>query len=160
MMVSSDATVSVYRRDQHAFVCAHDRTTSGLWIGSGSVERVDVGDALQLGAAVLTQLGRCTTGVRHPAQDEWPAQRRTALDPIIKLAGLRSWRSFIRTAALCHVDRSGSLVSVLPTQRDRRRVDVFNHQAKGIRELDDPTALALGEAIQAVFAGIDLERTT
>src|SRR5690606_19952878 len=109
-------------------------------------ERVDGVDPETIGSALLRQLDRSIIGVRHPRQHEWAAQRRKSLDPIIALAKVRSWRSFIREAAVANVERDRDTIRVVPEARDARRIDVFWEVPEGERELLSPTAGDLGAA--------------
>jgi hypothetical protein len=93
-------------------------------------------------------LGRCTTGVAHPRQDEWGTQAHRSLDPIFKLAGLRSWRAFVRDAVLVTVatETTGS-VTVSPNERDADRADGFYPILERSRELSDRSPEAIGSAV-------------
>jgi hypothetical protein len=144
--VSATALATIYRRTEGFFITSSDRTTEGVWVHSGSVERVDSDDPDAIGSALLRQLDRSTVDVRHPRQDEWAAQRQKSLDPIIALAKLRSWRSFIRDAAVAKVARDGVTIRVAPQVRDARRIDVFFEVPDLERKLLSPTEGELGAA--------------
>jgi len=152
--MSVTALATIYRRSESFFIASSDRTTAGIWIGSGSVERVDGVDPEAIGAALLGQLDRSIVGVRHPRQDEWAAQRRKSLDPIIAMAKLRSWRSFIRDAAVATVAREGNTIRITPEARDTRRIDVFRAVPERERELLSPTADELG-AVTLTAVAVD-----
>jgi hypothetical protein len=154
--VPSTALATVYRRGETFFIASSDQTTDGLWVGSGSVERVDGVHPEALGSALLRQLDRSTVGVRHPRQDEWTAQGRLSLGPILALAKLRSWRSFIRDATLATVTRDGETVRITPQERDGRRLDVFTPLVEHEEGLRNPTA---GELGAATLAAVRVEGT-
>jgi hypothetical protein len=86
-----------------------------------------------------------STFVIH-GRDEWTAQRQKSLDPIIALAKLRSWRSFIRDVAVANVARDGDTIRVAPQVRDARRIDVFLEVPDLERKLLSPTESELGAA--------------
>lgn len=148
-VVGTSAFATIYRRGDSFFVASSDQTTDGVWIHSGSVECVDGVDPEAIGSALMRQLDRSTLGVPHPRQDQWTAQRRRGLDPIIALAKLRSWRSFIRDAALAGVKRDGDTVRITPEQCDARRFDVFTPLIEHERLLLGPTERELGSATLA-----------
>ena len=145
------ALTTTYRRDGSFFIASSDRTTDGVWVGSGSVERVDGPNAVAIGAALNRQLDRSVLDVPHPRQDQWPAQGRKSLDPIIALAKLRSWRSFIRDATVAAVERDGDTVRIIPQARDGRRADVFRTLTEHVLELLGPTDHELGAALLEAF---------
>ena len=153
------AFATIYRRGQSFFITSSDQTTVGLWVHSGSVERVDGVDAETIGSALMRQLDRSTLGVPHPRQDEWTAQRRKALDPIIALAKVRSWRSFIRDATLASVERDGDTIRITPEQS--QRIDVFTPLTEREQELLSPSEVELGAATLAAVAAepFDDDRT-
>jgi hypothetical protein len=150
--VPTEALVTIYRRGGSFFIASSDRTTDGVWVASGSVERVDDVDPKAIGSALLRQLGRSTLGVPHPRQHEWTAQRRKSLDPIIASAKLRSWRSFIRDATLANVARDGDTIRITPERRDARRSDVFWAVTEQERKLLSPTEAELGAASLAAVS--------
>jgi hypothetical protein len=160
-VVPVTACATIYRRSESFFVASSDQTTVGLWVHSGSVERVDGVNPAAIGSALMRQLDCSRLRVRHPRQDGWTAQRRKSLDPIIALAKLRSWRSFIRDATLASIDRDGDVYRITPEQRDARRIDVFTPRTEHERELPNPTAEELGVATLIAFglAPLEDERT-
>jgi hypothetical protein len=148
-LLPSTALATIYRRNETFFIASSDQTTLGLWVGSGSVERVDGVNAEAMGSALMRQLDRSTVGVRHPRQDEWRAQGRQSLDPILALAKLKSWRSFIRDATLVTVERDGDAIRITPEQRDDGRIDAFTPLIEHERLLLNPTVGELGAATLA-----------
>jgi hypothetical protein len=157
--VATTAFTTLYRRGEIFFVASSDRTTDGVWIHSGSVERVDGVNAEAIGSALMRQLDRSTVGVPHPRQDQWTTQRRKGLDPIIALANLRSWRSFIRDATLATVRRDGETIRITPEQRDARRLDVFTSLIEHERLLLGPTERDLGAATLAAVGVEPIENS-
>jgi hypothetical protein len=150
--VPATAFATIYRRGESFFITSSDQTTVGLWVHSGSVERVDGVDAEAIGSALMRQLDRSTLGVPHPRQDEWTAQRRKALDPLIALAKVRSWRSFIRDATLASVERDGDTIRITPEQSDGQRIGVFTPLTEREQELLSPSEVELGAASVAAVA--------
>ena len=112
--------MSVYLRPDGAYVAPSDQTTEGVWIGNGEVEFVSKPDPGQLGRAIVRGLQRSHIDVAHPRRDEWTQQRRKSLDPITKLAGVRSSRALIRVADVVDVMSNRSTVTIEPYQRVNR----------------------------------------
>jgi hypothetical protein len=151
--VSRTGNVTLYVRPEGLYVASNDRTTTGLWIGSGLVEIVQRDDTEAVGRSILGSLDSSVLDVAHPAQDEWSAQRKRSLDPILKLARVRSWRAFISAATTVGISRKGAQVMVTPDRRDERRADVFYPVAETSVTLDNPTPHELGAVVAEVVNG-------
>ena len=151
--VPSTGNATVYVRPEGLYVASNDRTTSGLWIGSGLVEIVQQDDPEAVGRSVLWSLDSSVLDVAHPAQHEGSAQRKRSLDPILKLARVRSWRAFISAATTVGISRECAQVTVTPDRRDERRVDVFYPVPESSVTLDNPTPHELGAVVAEVVVG-------
>jgi hypothetical protein len=123
--VACQGHVGIYGRQGFCYISPDDRTVDGVWIGSGHVVKVEASDPDEIGGAVLSALGRSRGGAPHPRQEEWAEQRRRALAPILEAAGLRTWRSFVRTAQLITACGADGGVIVELWAHDGRRLDVF-----------------------------------
>ncbi|MEM9652312.1 MAG: hypothetical protein AAGA65_09470 [Actinomycetota bacterium] len=146
-------SVSIYRRLDVHYVCPSDQTVDGLWIGNGEVDVVESSDPRVLGDAVLRALRRSRTGVPHPNQSEWHKQRHRSLDPIIKTAGLQSWRSFVREAQLVSVNSDGSGVTVECHRQDSSRPEIFTPVAERRVKNLQLSADVVGTAIAEQWEG-------
>ncbi len=145
-MRKSKSHVSIYFRPEGTYISPSDRTTAGLWIGNAEVTKIGELDPNEIGGAVIRGLKTSKLDVPHPGRDEWSAQRRRSLGPIVKLAGLRSWRAFIKAANLVEVWSDGASIVVTAMQRDLRRLDVF-YPSKDIPEQAIPMSDASPERI-------------
>jgi hypothetical protein len=154
--MSASALVSVYFRSEGYYVTPSSLSTAGVWLGSGAVSFIRAGSRpAELGQVVVDGLSSSTVGVRHPAQSEWPAHTKAALAPLMKAAGVRSWKDFVRLASLVEVVRDRDTVTVVPYHRDERRVDVFHEVAAGRVPVDLDDFEALGRSIEGALSATD-----
>ncbi len=156
---STPKAASIYVRDLRCFIGTSDRTTDGVWIGRGNVTVVHLDQDEALGAAVLDALSLSRTKIPHPAQSEWTAVRRRSLDPIVAAAGLRSWRSFIRSAQLISVLLEAGNLELELFERDDRRADLF--KSFEIRRTASAVCepLAVGLTVHEILRGHELLAT-
>lgn len=117
--------VRVYVRPDGHYTVREDRAGSGLILGSPTDHaRVAWGQPDDLGETVLAMLGRSMDGGEQPTeQREIAARGRAFRQPLVELAGLDSWESFVSEAMLVSVRRDTSRsirVSPMRRVRDRR----------------------------------------
>ena len=98
-VVPVTAFATIYRRGESFFITSSDQTTVGLWVHSGSVERVDRIDAEAIGSALMRQLDRSTLGVPHPRRTGQVTRGREGA-PATRLAGRQTAPSRGRQAAV------------------------------------------------------------
>ncbi len=150
---------SIYVRDSRCFIGTSDRTTDGVWIGRGNTTVVHLDQNEALGAAVLDALRLSRTKIPHPAQSEWTAVRRRSLDPIVAAAGLRSWRSFIRSAQLISVHLEADTLELELYERDDRRSGFFKsfENRRTASPICQPSSIGL--AVHEILRGHELLAT-
>jgi hypothetical protein len=71
--------------------------------------RLSAGTGNDLGGAVRSALDRSRTDIPHPTS--WTG----LLDPLLELAGVKSWSTFAKSALCAEVEEEGGLASVVPT---------------------------------------------
>lgn len=77
---------------------------------------------------------------------------------MVRLAGLRSWRAFIREAGLLTVARKGEEFALEPMVRDERRLDVFYPGEAGSVTLANPTERELSQTAADLIGRMRIER--
>lgn len=143
--------VSVYGRPEAYFLDSSSRTTAGLWLQDGQPEKLDrTAASAALGAAILRILDRSRLEIAHPSQDEWSEQRRAMLDPLVKLARMRSWREFVRDVTLVSVEKEDEDLFVTLQHRDSKRLDVFHPGER--THLASPDATSVGTVVSSAMA--------
>jgi hypothetical protein len=89
-----------------------DTTTDGVPISTDDVAVFDlsVSDEI-LGRALVDAIGRAQGGVRPLRTDEWQA----ALEPLLRAAGVSSWRAFVRGCRDVSVFSDVGVVRLVPS---------------------------------------------
>lgn len=141
--------VSVYQRPDGYFVVSFAQSTTGLWLHVSEppirIERS--ADAVRLGTVAGLCLAKPRPIVPHPLQSEWTEVRRAALDPIIRAAKVRSWRSFLATARLVSIERSDQNYIVTPMRRRGTPSSSFKPDITQEQRLASPSNEELGQAV-------------
>ena len=150
------ALVMVYSRPDAHYVSTSARSTTGLWLESGTVAAVpaDADDEV-LADAVSRAVRSPADVVPHPGRDEWPARHKQALAPILLQAHVRSWRAFVAPARLVSVVREGATCTVTPNRRNARRRDVFEQMTELAAELPDLSVASLARALRAALTAAE-----
>jgi hypothetical protein len=143
-------SVSVYLRATNLYVVTiHGSGGGDPCISAGPLE-VLAHDAHpeQLGDAIARALARTTHDHPYPAnQAEWQA----VTAPLLAAAGVKTWRTFANSASNLRVDEVDGALQVQPCARTK---DSFSPVPERLRNLESPTAQALGALIseELVFA--------
>jgi hypothetical protein len=85
--------------------------------------------------------------VPRPPQQEWRSDGKQRSAAHFKQAGVRSWRSFERDAALANVERDGETMIVTPLARDDNRSDTWSDDTQRETQLHAPDASTLASAV-------------
>ena len=105
--------VAVFQRADRLFVHPYCRTTAGVWIFCMPILSVaPTAPTSELGSAVLRSFEECKDQVPHPA----PNAFTTLSEPLYKLAGVRSWNQFAKTAKHVTIELEGDYASLIPTE--------------------------------------------
>ena len=102
---------TVYRRGPAVLVHPSSRTTDGVWLVSEPCVRLssDCSD-VEMGNALLAALEESKLSVPHPTQ--W----KGILQPLLSAAGVKSWKTFAKSAVCVEVEAQDSRVELIPTQ--------------------------------------------
>ena len=102
---------TAYKRKAQLFVHSSSRTTAGVWIlGEPCIRLDEACSDLEFGTAVKAALDASSSDVPHPRS--WAG----LLDPLLKLAGVKSWSAFAKTASCVEIEEDGGKVSIIPTK--------------------------------------------
>jgi hypothetical protein len=101
---------SIYYRQSKLFIQADSRTQSGIWVGDGPVDVLEehseaVADAVQ----TALQYSRHGVPTPRPSEDLTVETR--------KLAGVKSWRTFVKNATLLCAALDGEQLTLTPYRR-------------------------------------------
>ena len=141
-----DALTAVYVRPNGFYLTSSDRTTAGLWMETGNWDLVTTGLPTDIGVAVLRHLESSRLDVRHPGRHDFTVLRAERVKPLLRLAGVRTWRAFVISAILIQVERRDA-IHVISMKRDGRKIDGFTQIAGADIRLDKPSPYELGVAV-------------
>jgi len=101
---------TVYRRGAVILIHPSSCTTDGVWILSKPCVRLssDCGDA-EMGSAVLSALEGSKLSVPHPTQ--W----KGLLEPLLMAAGVKAWKTFVKSAVCVEVEQQNGQLEFIPT---------------------------------------------
>jgi hypothetical protein len=112
---------------------------------SAPVFDLEANDVSGLGEATLEALQHSKEAIPHPAPEEWSK----LFEPVLKVAGVRSWNTFIRSAKDVSVRFETNRVVFIPT-RNLGPKDGFAPLPKRERS-SAPTVAEVGPALLAAF---------
>lgn len=133
-----------YLRGQRVFTHASSKTTAGVWILELPVLVADAGDVETLGQQVAQALHASKEGDPHPVS--W----KGIFDPVLKLAGVKTWGTFVKTTRCVEVEGLPDHVSFIST--DNLGSDGgFNATIRSDVSVPLSDAEALGRGLLAAF---------
>src|SRR6187397_1271984 len=93
----------VYLRSSRCFLAASSETVAGAWVLSPPYRVMEASCTdSELGVALLSALSSSQTGIAHP-----DPRRDSVVAPLLKAAGVKSWKSFAATATCINVELEG-----------------------------------------------------
>lgn len=100
---------TIYKRKDHLYFHPSARTEMGVWIAIPPFQALE-GHAspLQKGELLRQMLHESWEGVEHPKK--WGS----LLDPLYRLAGVKTWGTFAKTATCCEVEYEGDNIRFIP----------------------------------------------
>jgi hypothetical protein len=139
--------ISVYARHDGWYINAMSQTTTGLYISTPPYLREYANISSQgLGEAALLALSKCQFGVPHPT--EWDH----LLQPILDLAGVRTWTQFMRDVPSIDADYDEEEFVFRPTKNYGPKQEYGEATAKPIRIPKDSSPELIGEMMRAAIA--------
>jgi hypothetical protein len=102
---------TVYKRGDALYLHSSSKTTAGVWIATAPVTKVDNDTtASAKGKAILAVIKASQEGVPHPTN--W----NELIDPLLELAGVKSWATFMKNAACVGIESDGERLMLIPNQ--------------------------------------------
>jgi hypothetical protein len=104
-------TAEIYEKSGRLYVGSCARTTTGLWIGHGSVAVAEANaPEAEIAAIVENAVQNSVSGVPHPVSP------KEVSAPLLTAAGARTFGAFARGAKLVRVSEDETGVVVIPTR--------------------------------------------
>jgi hypothetical protein len=138
-------SAKAYRRDGKWYIHSDCQTTAGVWIASAPYLASD-NDPSALGGAILRALEASAIGVPHPT--DWG----NIFSPVLDLAGVKSWATFVKGASLVGIEANGPKIVLTPhhNQGPKEGFDPLENQH--IQIPAEASVSDLGQAALNVFA--------
>jgi len=133
-----------YLRGQRVFTHASSKTTAGVWILELPALVTDVADVATLGKQVAQALQASKEGVPHPVS--W----KGIFDPVLNLAGVKSWATFVKPARCVGIEWGADQVSFTSTE-NLGTDGGFNDISRSDVSTTLSDAEALGRGLLAAF---------
>jgi hypothetical protein len=101
---------TVYERRGELFFHSLSKTTAGVWILTSPYLKARSDDDEGIASNTLAVLDASVEGIAHPTK--WTG----LFDPILKMAGVKSWNTFAKSARCIEAEEHGETISVVPTR--------------------------------------------
>jgi hypothetical protein len=135
---------TAYKRGDRILLHASSKTIDGVWVLTAPVLTEDRNNSVRLGKAVLDALDGSKEGIDHPTS--WTG----VFDPVLRLAGVKSWNAFTRSAKCVEIEFGTNQVTFVPTKNLGPK-DGFEPLSTEVRT-SPPECNAVGMALLSAFA--------
>jgi len=139
--------VAIHRRPDCLILCPISEAERGAGLLTEPVIRLSPGASPgELGCGVLELLPRCRTGL------PMPRSQSQAVKPLLRAAGVRSWKQFATQTRYCDLAEVGEELEIVPTSAHRPGAPWFAHiPDESVCVLKSATPDVLGLAIHGVL---------
>lgn len=104
---------TVYERNGKLYVHSSSKTTAGVWVITSPVLVVGKESTAEIGRALRECLAASGEGVPHPKSFT------NLFDPVLDLAGTKSFGTFVKSAKCVEVETSDdAIVTFIPTRNE------------------------------------------
>jgi len=104
---------TIYERKGKLYVHSSSKTTTGVWVINPPALAVEKEDTGEVGRAVRECLAASREGVSHPKSFT------NLFDPVLNLAGVKSFATFVKSAKCVEVETSDDgAVTLIPTRNE------------------------------------------
>ncbi|KPL66750.1 hypothetical protein SZ64_00710 [Erythrobacter sp. SG61-1L] len=103
---------TIYERGGKIYVHSSSKTTAGIWVINDPVMIVEKDDVEELGLSVRRCLDASREGVPHPKSFA------NLFDPVLALAGVKSFNTFVKSAKCVEVEMVGETATLIPTRNE------------------------------------------
>ena len=110
---------TIYERGGVLYLHSQSRTTAGVWILSAPAFAVGKEYPDEVGRAICECLTASHENVPHPTSFA------RLFDPVLELAGVRTWRAFAKSAKCVEVETSDDATVVLSSTRNAGPTEGF-----------------------------------
>ncbi|MEH2484985.1 hypothetical protein [Bradyrhizobium sp. AZCC 2230] len=136
---------AAYLRRNKVIICPVSDTTDGVGVICAPVFDLEASDVSGVGAAVLEALQLSREGIPHPAPADWSK----LFKPVLKAAGVGSWKTFVRSTKDVIVRFETNRIVYIPTRNLGSRNGFVPLPEK--ERSSAPMAAEVGPALLAAF---------
>jgi len=137
-------SATIYERGARLFIHSSSKTTAGLWIISPPVLIASKEDSDEVGRSIKLCLEASIQDVPHPTSF------KNLFDPVLELAGVKSFNTFLKSAKCVEVEMVGKTTNLIPTRNGGTKEGFVPLPGKA--QMADGTVEALGSAAVAALA--------
>lgn len=137
-------SAKVYRRNGVWIFHTDCKTTAGVWVAAAPFLRSD-GDPAELGECLVQVLNSSVEGIPHPTQ--WS----NLFNPVLELAGVKSWNAFVKGAMLVGIESDTNDITLTPHRTLSPKEGFEPIHDCSVSLLADAAASKLGTALSEVF---------
>ena len=102
-------SATVYKRGNALYFQSSSKTTAGVWIATAPFFKIEIDvTSSAKGEAILQALHASQEGVPHPTN--WAG----ILTPLLELAGVKSWATFMKNATYVGLKSDGTQLKLIP----------------------------------------------
>jgi hypothetical protein len=102
-------SATAYKKGNALYLHSSSKTTAGVWIATPPFVKVEMDStASAKGEAVIQALNASEEGVPHPTN--WNGR----IDPLLDLAGVKTWATFMKNAVCVDVESDGEQLKLIP----------------------------------------------
>ncbi len=105
-------SATLYGRGGKIYVHSSSKTTAGVWVINAPVIVVEGGGVRELGRSLRECLAASGEGVPHPKYFNG------LFDPVLNLAGVKSFNAFVKSAKCVDVEQNGETATLIPTRNE------------------------------------------
>lgn len=136
---------TIYEREGRLFFHSSSKTDAGVWVINGPFLVADKEHVDEVGRAVRACLEGSSNGVPHPK-----SFATNLFEPVLNLAGVKSWGTFVKAAKCVEVETSNDTVATLIPTRNEGAKEGFLPMASKT-EATLVSDKALGSAVVAAL---------
>jgi hypothetical protein len=140
-------TATVYKRRNSLLLHSNSQTTSGVWIAAPPFVKLDAHEEpATIGQAVIKTLEASQASVSHPTK--WDR----LFEPMLEIAGVKSWAGFIKGASCVEIDLENGRLTISPNKNNGAQEGFTPSQGKDIHLPADASPHEVGMALDRAFS--------
>jgi hypothetical protein len=147
---SREKSAAVYSRGDNLYVASVSKTEAGFGIEAAPFVSVSLdGAATEVGAAIRTALDASRAGIPTPSPEELGALKPSE-SPLLRLAGINSYRTFARGARHVAVSEADGRITLDPSKATEK--GAFEYLPDRTLIIENPSLSELADAVRETLS--------